>query len=545
LLSRPGDEVPASVGRRDSAHLDLRIEWGFVILLALLSIPIVTWLSRDLWFYADVWEYLTNREIGSVDDLLRPHGGHWATPSVIQTRILYGTVGMDFWPGHLIPRLIEWAGLSVFCWTVIRRQGADPVISIGIYATLLVLGTSWLVQSAFVGNLLASASLIGVALIVDTDRDPGLGKQLGAFALFMLGLISNAIGVAAFGGAAVALLLLRRIRPWLPSIGAATVIYATWWILYDVSTERGIELTFDRIFGMPRGIVTALQGAMANFLGLPNGFGPIALIALVTWLGWLASRGRLSTFDAVLLAAVVVYLGLAAMTRPGVIDHDRYAIPVTMWLILVAVPPIRLPQIRGSRFIAGILLLAIAVSNLGYLKTETGHRAAVINADRPKVEAAATLIAAGEPYLGEASMGLGNALTAEGIARLVNDGWNPMSTTSLNDARGAMRIVLHNSPLLRTDASVVVNAGVDSDGCAGGSAAEPVTFHSVGTGVVRVDTSVRTVTRILWDDEYGTARLRRDIRGSTYLHFAAPLSGATITLTPADASAAIRLCDIP
>ena len=127
MLSRPGDEVPTSVGRRDSAHLDPRIEWGFVILLALLSIPIVTWLSRDLWFYADVWDYLTNREIGSVDDLLRPQVGHWGTPSVIQTRILYGTVGMDFWPGHLIPRLIEWAGLSVFCWTVLRRRGADPV----------------------------------------------------------------------------------------------------------------------------------------------------------------------------------------------------------------------------------------------------------------------------------------------------------------------------------------------------------------------------------------------------------------------------------
>ena len=108
-------------GHDPGSHIAIPHERALVIGIIALSALIGAWWSRDFWFYADIWDFLSMRSAGNLDDVLRPHFGHWQTPAMLQTRLLYSIGGMEYWPVYHLPRLLWWGAFPYFAWSFMRR----------------------------------------------------------------------------------------------------------------------------------------------------------------------------------------------------------------------------------------------------------------------------------------------------------------------------------------------------------------------------------------------------------------------------------------
>jgi hypothetical protein len=522
---------------------------AIAIVLGVGSMVLVAWLARNTWFHVDVWDHLGNREIGSLDDLLRPRNGHWATPGVIQTRILYGLAGMDFWPLHYLPRLVGWALLSFLVWRVLLRRGADRYVALAAYAVMLVLGTSWYLQAWFIGIMIVTACLLAAALLIEGRAEPGWRQLLLLFGLLLLSVMSAGAGVAVLAGTGLVLMLTRRWR-WLVSVAGAGVVYAAWFVHYNVSSEAGLATSPGSLLAVPRQMFIVLQSALHKVLGLPESFGPVLAVLLIAWLGYLAWRGRLTVFDWVLLASIAAFLGMVVMARANTL-HDRYSNDLLPWLLPVVVPRLTIAARRGAYLVVLIAAGLVLAGNLSRLENGIETRTAEVGNSRAKVETAAFLIGAGEPYVGEAvidpsSPGLAKQLTADGLARLVVDGWDPPGAMARQEgARGTLRMRL-SEEAVEGQAPVVQLGGVDEQGCVQLGAGERL-YLSVAEGgsVLTIDARRQTELRFSWEDGYGRGSYvsaGRRPSGSMYLDLAAPEGGGVLQVEHDGGS--IEVCGI-
>jgi hypothetical protein len=504
--------------------------------LAVISVAVIGYMARDFWFSFDDWDFLTTREIGSGDDLLRPHGPHWKTWVVVTFRGVYGLVGPDYWPWYFLPRLIGHAAMAFVIWRVVLRRGADPVLAGGAFAVLLVLGVSFYQGPETVGMYIVFSAVAGVALLVHEQASPTVRQQVAVFALLLAALMSNGWGLALLGSTGLVVLATGRVRQWWAPLAGAAAVYVGWYALYRDQLPDRSQLTPAALIDSIAPMFVILRTTIQNTLGLPSPLAVLAVVALLGALLGLAVSGRLDRFDAIVLMSLGVTLGLLSLQRvvpfqegasrllKQAATEPRFGYGVFVLLLLALLPHVPVRQTRIARIAIGAGAVTLVAFNLVSLSERMNRREDVTRDARAAVETAGALIAAGEPYLPAGRFpGVRRAgpfalvfLSTDGVDRLVADGWDPNPSTDPH-VRWAVRGALRMQPdrgfrapglpdrrfQAPADATIPVTRLNLSDGCFELTAAPARSFAVNGPGAITVEGPPDSLVLMTWQDGFG------------------------------------------
>ncbi|HSQ37101.1 MAG TPA: hypothetical protein VLS92_04315, partial [Acidimicrobiia bacterium] len=189
----------------------MTLELCAAVLAAVAAVVVVCYAGRNTWFRLDVWEFLLRGHDGSVESWLRPHNAHLQIVAVVLHRLLYATVGMDFWPWYYLPHALGYAALCFFLWRVLLTRGSDRAVAFTTYVVMLFLWAAAFLSSVVVGSLVVAALLLVVAQRIDRDGEPSQGERLVVSAALLLMVASSTLGLAGLAAGLVAVVIGRRL----------------------------------------------------------------------------------------------------------------------------------------------------------------------------------------------------------------------------------------------------------------------------------------------------------------------------------------------
>jgi hypothetical protein len=309
---------------------------------------VAIWLQigRRTWFYIDEWDFLAGRKAGSLDDLFRPHNGHWTTLPVLTFRALYAGFGLRTYLPYRLVIIVLYLVAAALLLVVMRRAHVDPWIATAAATLFALFGAGWEniilpFQIAFTGSF-----TFGLAYLLVVDHEGPFNARDGAGLLLGLcSLMCSAVGVVMVAVVGAATLVRRgRVVALLHVIPMATC-YALWLVTIG-RRETGVgRYTASDILGFLRA-------------GLIRVFGTIGP---ATWFGF--------AIVAVLVAGTV----FAAIDRRGTPRLDELAAPVALFvgaLGLLAVTAVNRASFgadwaRQSRYVSlvgAMMLPALAVA---------------------------------------------------------------------------------------------------------------------------------------------------------------------------------------
>jgi len=524
-------------------------EWPAAIIVGGVSVVFVALAARNLWFLSDAWDFLSGRDLTSLESYLRPHAGHLQSTTVATYGLLYEIFGLDFWPWYFIPRLLGYAAVAVFTWRVLRLRGADPVIAFGTLVIMLVLGVSSWHNLSTANNFVALAVLLGVAVIVSRRPQPVPADLVKVALLLTFSLYTTTLGLATWVGLLVALILTRRILAWWPPMVWTGALYGLWYLTFGRGQGEPLDLSLGAWLETPARIFELIESALPSILTTPDDTGIVVAVAAIGFVGWLGVRGKLTVFELTFLGTLLAFLGMIVLARiiPGraLPTAERYAFNVAMLLIPVVIPHIKLPRARQARLAttaAAILVMAvIAWNNLTLLENSLDFWEERSQESRATVEAAGALLLDGEPAfaLSPIDRPRAGSLTVMRLQELLDEGWRPKTADPDVEeiARAELRLGIRPAGRIRGTKPITADT-VDGNGCVIADSNGPVALEVVGTGHIRLDAEWGTVGVVTWTDGFG--RGRREITfgslfpDSAFVSLAEPpdLSGATMTVSP-------------
>jgi hypothetical protein len=264
--------------------LDRNPRLALVVFVGLLVVAagLYFWLGRGQWFYLDEWDFLADRQLTRVDDLLRPHNEHWSTMSIVLYRILWRVVGLHaYWPYQLFS-IANHLAIAALLRVVMRRAGVGPWIATGAAGAFVLFGSGdqdilWAFQVQFAGAL--TFGLIQLLLAGHDgplDRRDWLGLLAGLAAI-----MSSGLGVAMVGVVGIATLLRRGWRIATFQTVPLALIYSWWYVAYGrealPSDSSGLDLT--------RRFVFEAYNKTFGALGMVPGVGLLLAVVLIVGLG--------------------------------------------------------------------------------------------------------------------------------------------------------------------------------------------------------------------------------------------------------------------
>ncbi len=294
-------------------------------LAALVSMAVVVYLGRELWFSGDAWDLvLTATSATSPACSARttaisiPLGGHHpGAPLCRGVRVLAVA---------LPARVIGYAAMTYMMWVVLRRRGTDPAIGWIALGGLLFLGPSGFLGSSDIGFFIVLPALALAAAMLDGGGPRGTSDRVVLGGLMVL-VVSDAAGVAAVASLAVVAAARRRFRAVLPSVLGAVAVYGGW-LLWQEPWSSGVSgLSLETVLRVPEAAWAMLGGAGSQspgastelWAGARRGPGRVA--------GPVGCRGRLTTFDYVWLATAALYVVVVALRTPDPSGSTRWPSP--------------------------------------------------------------------------------------------------------------------------------------------------------------------------------------------------------------------------
>ena len=305
------------------ARTDRRPRWvSWVAIAAFAGVVVYAfawWLNlgRHQWFYADEWEYLSHRTAGSLDDLFRPHHGHWTTLPILQYRFLYQLFGLNHFLPYRLVVLVLYMVAAALLLAVMWRAGVHPWIAVSAVTLFALFGAGAdniinPFQVTFTGALVA-----GLVLLILTDHDGPIGRRdwLGVLA-GLVALMMSGAGVVMVMITAIAVLCRRGWRIALKLVAPLAAIYLVWFLAIghnDGVTQAG---SVSQIGGIVSGGLRNAFRVMAPRAWLAL---PLALLLIGGFL--LAARQRTRAGWAQLAVPFALLCGTVLLLASVASDH--------------------------------------------------------------------------------------------------------------------------------------------------------------------------------------------------------------------------------
>ena len=261
-------------------------------------------IGRKTWFYIDEWDFLAGRKAGDLDDLFRPHNGHWTTLPVLTFRALYACFGLRTYLPYRLVIIVLYLVAAALLLIVMRRAGVDPWIATSAAALFALFGAGWEniilpFQIAFTG-----AFTFGLAYLLVVDHEGPFNRRDAAGLLLGLGaLMCSAVGVVMVAVVGAATLVRRGRTVALLHVVPLATCYALWLVAIG-HRETGV------------GRYTAVDVVEFLRAGLIRVFGAIGP---ATWFGF------------VIVVVLVGGVALAAIDRRGTSRLDELAAPIALF----------------------------------------------------------------------------------------------------------------------------------------------------------------------------------------------------------------------
>jgi hypothetical protein len=272
---------------------------------------ILLYLTRELTFLQDTWEFLMNRRDLTVEALMRPHNEHIVVIPVLLEQSLLRLFGMtSARPEYVLLTAALLVTASLLFVYVRRRVG--PWLALFAAVLLLFLGPAWEAilwpfEISFVGSV-----LFGIAMLLALDRDD-LRGDIAACAFLILSFGFSSVGIPFAAAAAVDIFVKRRNRGLHRAylLAIPVLLYAAWYVGWGHEAETHLSLS--NVLASPRFVFEAAAAAVGSVFGL--GTSPFGGATDPAW-------GR------PILVVLICVLGYRQVRKPG--------FPVGFWPVAAA-----------------------------------------------------------------------------------------------------------------------------------------------------------------------------------------------------------------
>jgi hypothetical protein len=341
-------------------------------------------LTWQLTFWQDTFDFLINRRNVTWDTVLTPHNEHIIVfPTLIEQAIMrifgLGNAHPEY---ILLTVFLIAAALLVFDY-VRRRMGYWAAL----LATILILclGPAWEVllwpfEIGFIGSI-----LFGLATLLALERD-SRRWDLAACAFLFLSLGFSSLGIPFAVGAAVDVIQKRRARGWGRAylVVVPVALFVLWYLGWGHKAES--HMTLHNVLVSPRFVLESVAVATGSLFGFGTSsmsgeinplWGALILVGLVVGVVYVQRRrpGFSPTLWPVAAAALANWFLTAFNAEPGRDPtSSRYQYAGAIFIILVLSN--LLPKVTWTRrrlIAAGAIVILAAAPNLVFLKENRDH----------------------------------------------------------------------------------------------------------------------------------------------------------------------------
>jgi hypothetical protein len=355
-ISATVDEAPARA-KPPTTRRSSGAAWAFAG-VELLAVPLLLAWGGRMWFFVDDWDFLSQRSIGNIGDLFRPHYQHWVTLPVIAYRFLWWVFGLHSYAAYQLLVVVAHLAAAALLRVVMRRAGVGPWLATGFAVVFVFFGSgaeNILVafQVTFVGAL-----AFGLAHLVLSDHDGPLDRRdwFGLAAGFA-GLLCSGVALTMIGVVGLAALVRRGWRIALVHTVPLGVAYLVW-TLAAPAGQPTADYRAHSVWEIVRFTSIGIQAMLGGFSGV-RGLGIITAPLLVVGLSMFVARnGRTvlrgkCTATFALLVGAVAFLVVTAVFRAGQGGFLRF---------FVATGAERARQSRYVYLVAAMALPALALA---------------------------------------------------------------------------------------------------------------------------------------------------------------------------------------
>ena len=271
---------------------------AFIVFLVV-SVPAAVHLGGFRWFFLDDWDFLTARQLDSVDGVFRAYNSHWVSIPIVLYRLLYGAFGIRTYLPYQLLAIASHLGVVVLVRMLLRRSGVSPWLATGTASVLVLFGPgAENIVSAFQVQFTASLAFALAQLLV-ADH-PGRDRRRDAWAL-LLGLcaiMSSGVGLPVVVATGAALLVRHGWRRAAVQTVPLGVIYLLWLPLFRDPNTPDVPVP---------GVRTVLSWVWNAITGSFAELGQHTVVALL------------------LVAILVVGMAVAMWAPTGTVDEDGEA----------------------------------------------------------------------------------------------------------------------------------------------------------------------------------------------------------------------------
>jgi hypothetical protein len=318
----PVDEVS---GPREPTSGEARHERAaliaFVVLLVA-AVPIVLLgVGSYHWFFRDDFFFVAGRKATSVDDLFRPHNGHWSTVPILAFRMLWAVFGMRTYVPYQATVLAMHLASCALLRVIMRRAGVNPWVATVVAASFVLFGPGeediiWAFQIGYTGSL-----MFGLTQLVLADHDGPVDKRdwLGIVA-GVLALLCSGVGIAMAIVAGGAILGRRGWRVAALHVAPVAITYVVWWSIEHPQLANPF-------FGRPTPAVIfrwVRSSQIGIFLALGHFQVAAALLAVAFVVGLVLAWSRLPVSELRRRASIPVALLLGGLVFATFTSIDRW-----------------------------------------------------------------------------------------------------------------------------------------------------------------------------------------------------------------------------
>jgi hypothetical protein len=230
------------------------------------SVALVLFLTREMTFLQDTWEFLMNRRDFTVDSLLKPHNEHIVVIPVAIEQLLLRIFGMTSATPEFVLLAVASPVAALLLFVYVRRR-VGSWLALFFAVLLLFFGPAWEVllwpfEISFVGSV-----LFGIAMLLALDRDDRRG-DVAACAFLCLSFGFSTIGVSFAAAAAVDVFLRRRSRGLRRAyiVAVPVAFYAAWYLGWGMDAETHVSLR--NVLASPRFVAESMAVAVGSVFGL-------------------------------------------------------------------------------------------------------------------------------------------------------------------------------------------------------------------------------------------------------------------------------------